>query len=94
MVELARPSLRAPFACATGVAYGLGGVVFALLAWRVPYWRWLVRTAYAPALLLPFYYRLIDESPRWLHAAGDTQRAAGVLRKAARWNKVRKLINT
>ncbi|XP_013141544.1 PREDICTED: organic cation transporter protein-like [Papilio polytes] len=88
VVELARPSLRAPFACATGVAYGLGGVVFALLAWRVPYWRWLVRTAYAPALLLPFYCRLIDESPRWLHAAGDTQGAAGVLRKAARWNKV------
>ncbi|XP_013173256.1 PREDICTED: organic cation transporter protein-like [Papilio xuthus] len=88
VVELARPSLRAPFACATGVAYGLGGVVFALLAWRVPRWRWLVRAAYAPALLLPLYRRLIDESPRWLHAAGHTQGAANVLRKAARWNKV------
>ncbi|XP_014357044.2 organic cation transporter protein isoform X2 [Papilio machaon] len=88
VVELARPSLRAPFACATGVAYGLGGVVFALLAWRVPRWRWLVRAAYAPALLLPLYRRLLDESPRWLHATGDTQGAANVLRKAARWNKV------
>ncbi|CAH2047607.1 unnamed protein product, partial [Iphiclides podalirius] len=88
VVELARPSLRAPFACATGVAYGAGGVLFAWLAWRLPHWRALLRAAYAPALLLPFYWRLVDESPRWLHATATPARAADVLRKAARWNKV------
>ncbi|XP_068633971.1 organic cation transporter protein-like [Battus philenor] len=89
VVELARPSLRAPFACATGVAYGAGGALFALIAWKLPYWRSLIRAAYTPALLLPLYWYLMDESPRWLLSASRSEEAAQVLRKAARWNKVK-----
>lgn len=89
MVELARPSLRVSFACATGVGYGLGGVLFAVLARRVRYWRALLRVIHAPALLLPLYWLLLDESARWLHASGKRRRAVDAIRKAARWNKVR-----
>ncbi|CAF4852802.1 unnamed protein product [Pieris macdunnoughi] len=88
MVELARPSLRAVFACATGVAYGLGGILFAETARRIPQWRSLLRVVHSPALVLPAYWLLLDESVRWLHAAGRVDEAAAVVRKAARWNKV------
>ncbi|XP_037969232.2 organic cation transporter protein-like [Plutella xylostella] len=88
MVELARPSQRAYFACSTGIAYGLGGVLFAWIAWRVPAWRSLLRVIHVPALLLPLYWLLIDESARWMHAKGDAEGTARVIRKAARWNKV------
>ncbi|XP_026319221.1 solute carrier family 22 member 15-like [Hyposmocoma kahamanoa] len=87
VVESALPSQRAAFACATGVAYGLGGMLFALLAWRLQYWRKLLRAVYAPALLLPLYWILVDESPRWLYATARRKRAGAVLRKAAQWNK-------
>ncbi|XP_052741002.1 organic cation transporter protein-like [Bicyclus anynana] len=88
MVELARPSLRVAFAAATGVGYGLGGVLFALLARRVRRWRRLLRAVYAPALLLPLYGLLLHESARWLHVRGQRRRAARNVRQAARWNKV------
>lgn len=88
VVELARPSLRAAFACATGVAYGLGGVLFAFIASRVQYWRDLLRVIHAPALLLPLYWLLLDESMRWLHATKRKERAVITIRKVARWNKV------
>ncbi|KAJ8723058.1 hypothetical protein PYW08_002970 [Mythimna loreyi] len=88
MVEIAHPSLRATFACATGIAYGVGGVVFAWLAWSVPYWRHLLLTIHCLALLLPLYWLLLDESPRWLHARAHADRTDAVIRKAARWNKI------
>ncbi|XP_050348279.1 organic cation transporter protein-like [Nymphalis io] len=88
MVELARPSLRAAFACATGVGYGLGGVLFAFIASGIPYWRDLLRTIHTPALLFPIYWFLLDESMRWLHATRRTDRALTVIRKVARWNKI------
>ncbi|XP_053604460.1 solute carrier family 22 member 3-like isoform X2 [Plodia interpunctella] len=88
MVELARPNVRAAFACATGVAYGLGGVLFALAAWAVPHWRRLLLTVHAPALLLPLYWLLLDESPRWLLARDRGPELTTVLRKVARVNKV------
>ncbi|XP_072932974.1 organic cation transporter protein-like [Epargyreus clarus] len=88
MVELARPSLRAAFACATGVAYGAGGALLALLAARLRHWRWLLRAAHAPALLLPLYWLLLDESVRWMHATRRNDRALATVRKIAAWNKV------
>ncbi|CAH0682900.1 unnamed protein product [Spodoptera exigua] len=88
MVEIAHPSLRAVFACATGIAYGVGGVLFAWVAWGVPYWRHLLWTIHSLALLLPLYWLLLDESPRWLHAKGNIDKTAAIIRKAAQWNKV------
>ncbi|XP_013196045.2 organic cation transporter protein [Amyelois transitella] len=88
VVELARPQVRAAFACATGVAYGLGGVLFALAAWGLPHWRHLLVTIHAPALLLPLYWMLLDESPRWLLARGRGMELTAVLKKMARVNKV------
>ncbi|CAH0719740.1 unnamed protein product, partial [Brenthis ino] len=88
MVELARPSLRAAFACATGVGYGLGGVMFAFIARRFTYWRDLLRVIHTPALLLPLYWLILDESIRWLHATRRKDRAIATVRKVARWNNV------
>ncbi|KAI5633336.1 sugar transporter domain-containing protein [Phthorimaea operculella] len=89
MVELAHPSLRATFACATGMAYGVGGMLFALVAWAVPYWRNLLATIHTPALLLPLYWLILDESARWLHVRGKTSETQRIIRKAARWNKIK-----
>ncbi|CAG5054697.1 unnamed protein product [Parnassius apollo] len=76
------------FACATGVAYGVGGALLALAAQRLQYWRQLLRALHAPALLLPLYCLLLDDSVRWLHATARQDEAVVVLRKAARWNRV------
>ncbi|XP_032516811.2 organic cation transporter protein-like [Danaus plexippus] len=88
IVELARPSLRVAFACVTGIGYGLGGMLFALIASQVPYWRNLLRAIHTPALFLPLYWFLLDESARWLHATNKKDRSIKVIKKAARWNKV------
>ncbi|CAK1585788.1 unnamed protein product [Parnassius mnemosyne] len=88
VVELARPSLRASFACATGVAYGVGGALLALAAHRLHRWRQLLLALHTPALLLPLYCLLLDDSVRWLHATARQDEAIAVLRKAAKWNRV------
>ncbi|KAJ0183568.1 hypothetical protein K1T71_001544 [Dendrolimus kikuchii] len=88
MVELARPSLRAAFACATGVAYGMGGMLFSLIAWRTQYWRHLLWVIHSFALLLPLYWLLLPESPRWLFVKGRANEIVAAIKRAAKWNKV------
>ncbi|GBP80791.1 hypothetical protein EVAR_54236_1 [Eumeta japonica] len=63
-------------------------MLLAGVAYAVPNWRRLLRTIHAPALMLPLYWLLLDESPRWLATRGRRADAARVLRKAARWNGI------
>ncbi|XP_042889431.1 uncharacterized protein LOC122264551 [Penaeus japonicus] len=52
-------------------------------------WRWFVFTVSLPSLLFLPALWFIDESPRWLIVKGRHKEALGVLRKAARWNRVK-----
>ncbi|RVE39823.1 hypothetical protein evm_015527, partial [Chilo suppressalis] len=47
----------------------------------------LLWTVHSAALLLPLYWLLKDESPRWLHAQSKWDHAAAIIKKAAMINK-------
>lgn len=67
----------------------LGGVLFSLAAYIVPYWRDFVQVIYAPSLLFILYYFIMDESVRWLLSKGKKEQATKLLLKIARINKTK-----
>ncbi|XP_063384952.1 solute carrier family 22 member 1-like [Cydia fagiglandana] len=89
-IEMVASKSRATYTtiCMTGA--GLGGILFALAAWMIPYWRTLLRVIYAPGLLAIFFIYLLDESPRWLLANGKKDKAVKIITKATKLNKMEK----
>ncbi|XP_064075352.1 organic cation transporter-like protein [Vanessa tameamea] len=69
------------------VMTALGGVLFSLAAYLVPYWRHFVQLIYAPSLLFILYYFIMDESVRWLLSKGKKEKAT-LLLKMAKLNKI------
>lgn len=67
--------------------YTIGYFTAALLAWRIPSWRWLQITMTLPAVLFIPYYWVIPESSRWLISKGRAAEAKVILEKAAKVNK-------
>ncbi|XP_047545833.1 organic cation transporter protein-like isoform X1 [Vanessa atalanta] len=70
------------------VMAALGGVLFSLAAYLVPYWRHFVQLIYAPSLLFILYYFIMDESVRWLLSKGKKEKATKLLLKMAKLNKI------
>nr|CAB3266149.1 organic cation transporter protein-like [Phallusia mammillata] len=70
----------------TVLGYGMGYVLFALCSFLFTSWRWFL--VFGGLLGLPFipYYWLIDETPTWLLAKGQTEKAEQILRKNAKYN--------
>lgn len=66
----------------------LGTAFFGLIAWKVPYWRSLIRAIYAPLLVVVFYIFLVDEGVRWLLAHNKRDEAVRVLNKVAKINNI------
>ncbi|XP_061718182.1 solute carrier family 22 member 1-like [Cydia pomonella] len=89
-IEMVASKSRATYTtiCMTGA--GLGGILFALAAWMIPYWRTLLRVVYAPGLLAIFFIYLLDESPRWLLANGKKDKAVEIITRAAKLNNMEK----
>ncbi|XP_038214193.1 organic cation transporter protein-like [Zerene cesonia] len=87
-LEAVSHSQRVVFACLSDTLASAGGACFGLLAWRVPYWRHLMRAIYAPLLVVVVYIFAVDEGVRWLVARGRRAEAARVLRKVAKVNNV------
>ncbi|XP_063625205.1 solute carrier family 22 member 3-like [Cydia splendana] len=79
---------RATYAITSSTGAGIGGMLLALVACFVPYWRTLLRVVYAPGLLAIFFIYLLDESPRWLLANGKKIKAVKIIRNAAELNKM------
>ncbi|XP_045459906.1 solute carrier family 22 member 3-like [Melitaea cinxia] len=71
------------------VMAALGGVLFSLAAYIVPYWRDFVQVIYAPSLLFILYYFVMDESVRWLLSKGKKEQATKLLLKIAKINKTK-----
>ncbi|XP_053604285.1 organic cation transporter protein-like isoform X2 [Plodia interpunctella] len=67
--------------------FGLGSAVMALLAYWLRDWRKLEFALASISSLFLLYWFWIPESPRWLLATGQTQKAIEVLRIAAKQNK-------
>lgn len=79
---------RALFAPLMIGSMSIGGMIMALIAWLIPYWRHFLRVIYAPALIFILYAFFLDESVRWLLIKGRKKEAKDILRKAAKISNV------
>ncbi|CAB3220802.1 unnamed protein product [Arctia plantaginis] len=79
---------RAAFITIMTATTSLSGVLMAIIAWIVPYWRHFLRVIYAPCLLFLLYIFLLDESIRWLLITGRKNEAKNIIREATKMNKV------
>ncbi|XP_026496281.1 organic cation transporter protein-like [Vanessa tameamea] len=79
---------RVAFSCISDILSSLGGAFFGLIAWKIPYWRHMMRAIYAPLLIVVFYIFLVDEGVRWLLAHNRKDEAVRVLNKVAKINNI------
>ncbi|XP_075972464.1 organic cation transporter protein-like [Anticarsia gemmatalis] len=87
-VEMVTKENRALFAPLMIATMSVGGMLMALIAWLIPYWRVFLRVIYAPALIFVLYAFFLDESIRWLLIKGRKKEAKNILRKAAKISNV------
>ena len=87
MVESLRAEQVVVWALLFNIPFALGEAVLGLEALLVRDWRALQAVAFVPTVLLgPMVYFLVRESPRWLMAVGQGERAVKVLEEMARTN--------
>lgn len=79
---------RVIFSCMSDILTSFGTAFFGLIAWKIPYWRNLIRAIYAPLLIVVFYIFLVDEGVRWLLVHNKKDEAVRVLNKVAKFNKI------
>ncbi|XP_063631320.1 solute carrier family 22 member 1-like [Cydia splendana] len=87
-IEMVATEKRVLYTSISGFGYTIGGILYPLLYWLVPYWRNFLRTVYTPGLLFIFYIYLIDESPRWLLTKRKKKKAVTIIDNAAKSNKM------
>ncbi|XP_045449926.1 organic cation transporter protein-like [Melitaea cinxia] len=87
-LELVSQENRVAFSCISDILASLGGAFFGLIAWKIPYWRHMMRAIYAPLLIVLFYIFLVDEGVRWLLAHNRKDEAVRVLNKVAKINNI------
>lgn len=86
-IELVGPKRRVAAATIITIFYAIGEACLGILASQLQNWRWLLRVLYAPAALQILFLWILPESVRWLLSQGKEERAASVLRRAAKVNK-------
>ncbi|XP_066983996.1 organic cation transporter protein-like [Macrobrachium rosenbergii] len=87
-MEIASPKIRSIVGITLFAPWGLGTIAWGGLAYLMRSWRYLLTVGSLPCLVLLPPLLFLDESPRWLLVKGRHAHAFGVLKKAARWNKV------
>ena len=68
------------------IPFALGELLLGLEAYFIRDWMTLQLVAYTPVLILLGLWFLIPESPRWLLATGQIERAETIIRKGAETN--------
>ncbi|KAH8373949.1 hypothetical protein KR200_004470, partial [Drosophila serrata] len=86
-IELVGPKRRVAAATIITIFYAVGEAFLGFLASQVQDWRWLLRVLYTPAVVQILFLWILPESVRWLLSQGAEEKAADVLRRAARINK-------
>lgn len=70
------------------MAFVIGVVILAVLAWYVDNWRTYVLIIYTPAVIVSIYVWFMNESARWLLSKGRKEEAINILKRAAKINKM------
>uniref|UniRef100_A0A1Y1K9J5 Major facilitator superfamily (MFS) profile domain-containing protein n=2 Tax=Photinus pyralis TaxID=7054 RepID=A0A1Y1K9J5_PHOPY len=70
------------------VPFNVGHLSLALIGYLIRDWHYVQLAITLPSLLLISYYWIIPESPRWLLALGQPEKAIKVMEKACRFNKL------
>ncbi|NXO07148.1 S22A2 protein, partial [Oriolus oriolus] len=68
------------------LAFTLGLLILTTLAYALPHWRWLQLAVTLPSFLLLLYYWCLPESPRWLIAQKQNDKAMEVIKRIAKGN--------
>ncbi|XP_059839455.1 solute carrier family 22 member 7-like [Hypanus sabinus] len=79
---------RVQLGAITSLAWSVGNMSLALIAYLLRDWHWLVFTVSTPCLLIAALCWWIPESVRWLLAAAQLEQAQRGLQRCARWNSV------
>nr|XP_056709289.1 solute carrier family 22 member 2-like [Euleptes europaea] len=69
------------------VAFTVGLLVLAAIAYAVPHWRWLQLAVTLPNFFFLLYYWCLPESPRWLIAQKESDKALEMIKRIAKGNK-------
>ncbi|KAF6202578.1 hypothetical protein GE061_002976 [Apolygus lucorum] len=85
-IELVGPSSRTMVTIMTNIAYSLGLMALAVIAYLVRDWRALALATSVPFLTFFLYWWVLPESPRWLLARGRFDEAEKILNTMARVN--------
>ncbi|XP_056638555.1 beta-alanine transporter isoform X1 [Diorhabda sublineata] len=85
-IELVGPSERTLVTILINIAYSLSLISLAIIVWAVREWRMMALVTTVPFLALFFTWPLLPESPRWLLAQGNFDKAQTILQTMARVN--------
>ncbi|NXH71926.1 S22A2 protein, partial [Hydrobates tethys] len=69
------------------MAFTLGLLILTALAYALPHWRWLQLAVTLPNFFFLLYYWCLPESPRWLIAQKQNDKAMEVIKHIAKGNK-------
>ncbi|NWR76100.1 S22A2 protein, partial [Centropus unirufus] len=69
------------------LAFSVGLLVLTALAYALPHWRWLQLTVSLPNVFFLLCYWCLPESPRWLIAQKQNDKAMEVVKHIAKGNK-------
>ncbi|XP_076058569.1 uncharacterized protein LOC143035587 [Oratosquilla oratoria] len=87
-LEVCQAHQRAKVGIFIGLPWAFGVMILGGLGYFIRDWRYLQMTISLPFLvIIPVFWLLLDESPRWLMVKGKTDELLKVLQRAARLNK-------
>ncbi|XP_061480279.1 solute carrier family 22 member 2-like isoform X3 [Rhineura floridana] len=69
------------------VAFTIGLLVLAAIAYAIPHWRWLQLAVTLPNFFFLLYYWCLPESPRWLIAQQESDKALKMIKLIAKGNR-------
>lgn len=88
VVELVGLKQRVIVSAMCNMAFVVGVVLLAVLAWFVDNWRTYIFILYSPAIIVALYVWFMNESARWLLSKGRREEAIKILESAAKFNRL------
>uniref|UniRef100_A0A8C5SGB2 Solute carrier family 22 member 3 n=1 Tax=Laticauda laticaudata TaxID=8630 RepID=A0A8C5SGB2_LATLA len=69
------------------MAFSVGLLILAAVAYVIPHWRWLQLAVTLPNFFFLLYYWCLPESPRWLISQQENDKALKIIKRIAKGNQ-------